>query len=180
VAREKSEAAAARRRENREAEQAELEKIKAENRGRTAPKTTRAEIERRRAEERAAREREEAAAAAAAGVVMQDPDAPLEANPNRDTGADLAAIARGDLVSAGSVEDAVAQLSVDEPADRHPEKRVKAAYRAYEEARLPELRAENPGLRLTQVKDLLWKEFQNHPDNPMVQKRERELKSSLS
>lgn len=53
--------------------------------------------------------------------------------------------------------------------DKHPERRVKAAYSAYEERRLPELRKENPGLRLQQVKNLLHKEFSKSPENPMNQ-----------
>ncbi|KAK6199330.1 uncharacterized protein RJT21DRAFT_121649 [Scheffersomyces amazonensis] len=53
--------------------------------------------------------------------------------------------------------------------DRHPERRVKAAYNAYEEKRLPEVRKENPGLRLQQIKHLIFKEFQKSPENPMNQ-----------
>ncbi|KGQ96322.1 hypothetical protein MEU_01853 [Candida albicans P37005] len=53
--------------------------------------------------------------------------------------------------------------------DRHPERRVKAAYNAYEEKRLPEVRKENPGLRLNQIKNLIFKEFQKSPENPMNQ-----------
>lgn len=53
--------------------------------------------------------------------------------------------------------------------DRHPERRVKAAYSAYEEKRLPEIRKEQPGLRLQQLKQLLFKEFQKSPENPMNQ-----------
>lgn len=53
--------------------------------------------------------------------------------------------------------------------DKHPERRVKAAYAAYEERRLPEIRKENPGLRLAQAKNLLFKEFQKSPENPMNQ-----------
>lgn len=53
--------------------------------------------------------------------------------------------------------------------DRHPEKRVKAAFAAYEEKRTPELRKEHPGLRLQQIKNLVFKEFQKSPENPMNQ-----------
>ncbi|EMG50805.1 hypothetical protein G210_0674, partial [Candida maltosa Xu316] len=53
--------------------------------------------------------------------------------------------------------------------DRHPERRVKAAYNAYEEKRLAEVRKENPGLRLNQIKNLIFKEFQKSPENPMNQ-----------
>lgn len=53
--------------------------------------------------------------------------------------------------------------------DKHPERRVKAAYLAYEDRRLPELRKENPGLRLQQIKNLIHKEFSKSPENPMNQ-----------
>lgn len=53
--------------------------------------------------------------------------------------------------------------------DRHPEKRVKAAYAVFEERRLPELRVEHPGLRLTQMKEMIRKEFGKSPENPMNQ-----------
>ncbi|PSK35526.1 hypothetical protein C7M61_004563 [Candidozyma pseudohaemuli] len=53
--------------------------------------------------------------------------------------------------------------------ERHPERRVKAAYAAYEERRLPEVKKENPGLRQQQMKQLIFKEFQKSPENPMNQ-----------
>ena len=53
--------------------------------------------------------------------------------------------------------------------DRHPERRFKAAYSAFEETRLPELKLEHPGLRLNQMKDLIRKEFEKSPLNPFNQ-----------
>lgn len=53
--------------------------------------------------------------------------------------------------------------------DRHPERRFKAAYTAYEESRLPELKQEHPGLRLNQMKELIHKEFEKSPLNPFNQ-----------
>lgn len=45
----------------------------------------------------------------------------------------------------------------DSPADveRHPEKRMKAAYAAFEEKHIPRLREENPNMRLSQIKQML-------------------------
>ena len=51
--------------------------------------------------------------------------------------------------------------------DRHPEKRVKAAYQEFESKRLPILKTENPNLRLSQLKQMLKKEWQKSPDNPL-------------
>ena len=42
--------------------------------------------------------------------------------------------------------------------DRHPEKRVKAAYIKFEEERLAEMRIEFPTLKLSQLKERLFKE----------------------
>lgn len=53
--------------------------------------------------------------------------------------------------------------------DKHPERRVKAAYLAYEEKRLPELKKEHPGLRQQQLKNMINKEFQKAPENPFNQ-----------
>lgn len=55
--------------------------------------------------------------------------------------------------------------------DRHPEKRVKAAYAAFEERRMQALKAENPNLRLSQLRQMLKKEWQRSPENPMNQPR---------
>jgi Coiled-coil domain-containing protein 124 /Oxs1 len=62
--------------------------------------------------------------------------------------------------------------SVDDAAavDMHPEKRMKAAYTAFEEKRLPILKEENPNLRLSQLKQLLKKEWNRSPDNPLNQR----------
>eukprot|EP00743_Colponemidia_sp_Colp-15_P001685 GILK01001841.1.p1 GENE.GILK01001841.1~~GILK01001841.1.p1 ORF type:complete len:235 (+),score=56.30 GILK01001841.1:50-706(+) len=54
--------------------------------------------------------------------------------------------------------------------DRHPEKRLKAAYASYEEANMPILKAENPGLKLSQLKQLLFKQWSKSPENPLNQR----------
>ncbi|KAF5094996.1 hypothetical protein D0Z03_001932 [Geotrichum reessii] len=53
--------------------------------------------------------------------------------------------------------------------DRHPERRFKAAYAAFEESRLPQLKEEHPGLRQNQMKELIRKEFEKSPLNPFNQ-----------
>lgn len=52
--------------------------------------------------------------------------------------------------------------------DRHPERRYKAAYAAFEERRLDEMKDEK-GLRRDQKLAQLRKEFEKHPDNPFNQ-----------
>jgi hypothetical protein len=51
--------------------------------------------------------------------------------------------------------------------DAHPERRMKAAWLAYEEKHLPLLRMEKPGLKQSQYKDMLWRQWQKSSDNPM-------------
>ncbi|KAJ2487834.1 hypothetical protein IWW37_005094 [Coemansia sp. RSA 2050] len=53
--------------------------------------------------------------------------------------------------------------------DRHPERRARAAYHLYEEREIERLRTENPGLRLGQIKDLIYKAWQKSPENPLNQ-----------
>ncbi|XP_070542109.1 coiled-coil domain-containing protein 124-like [Ptychodera flava] len=90
-------------------------------------------------------------------------ETPLEENPNR--------LLEEGAVEARSVEDAIAVLSVKEAEkDRHPEKRMKAAYAAYEQENLPRLKAENPNMRLSQVKQMLKKDWMKAPENPMNQR----------
>ena len=73
-------------------------------------------------------------------------------------------------LEARTVDEAIAVLSVgQEPQDRHPERRMKAAYTAYEERELPRLKEENPNLRMSQLKQLLRKEWMKSPENPMNQ-----------
>jgi hypothetical protein len=82
---------------------------------------------------------------------------------------------QGGVISASSLDEAVQALTVqDDEDDRHPERRMKAAYREYEEAKWEELKRDNPGLRHSQLKDLLWKQWQKAPENPLVQAALRE------
>merc|ERR1712029_784929 len=85
---------------------------------------------------------------------------PLEENVNR-----LAV----EGVEARNIEEAISALNVsNSPAvDKHPEKRMKAAYEDFENVRLPQLKSENPSMRLSQLKQMLRKEWQKHPDNPL-------------
>lgn len=53
--------------------------------------------------------------------------------------------------------------------DRHPERRLKAAFAAFEEINLPRLKNEHPNLRLSQLKQMLKKEWMKSPENPLNQ-----------
>ncbi|NP_001086949.1 coiled-coil domain-containing protein 124-B [Xenopus laevis] len=88
---------------------------------------------------------------------------PLEENVNRRV------LEEGE-VEARTVEDAIAALSIGKELDRHPERRMKAAFTAFEEINMPLLKQENPNMRLSQLKQLLKKEWMKSPENPMNQK----------
>jgi hypothetical protein len=48
-----------------------------------------------------------------------------------------------------TIDDAISGLSTkDESDDKHPEKRLKAAFTAYEKNNMPMLRSDNPGLKV--------------------------------
>lgn len=46
---------------------------------------------------------------------------------------------------------------------------MKAAYNAFEEVQLPILKKQNPTLRLSQIKQMLKKEWMKSPENPLNQ-----------
>jgi hypothetical protein len=73
-----------------------------------------------------------------------------------------------DLLAATTISGSGASSSTKE-VEKHPERRVKAAYKAYEEVMLPKVKADNPSLRLTQLKEILWKMWQKAPENPFNQ-----------
>jgi len=66
-------------------------------------------------------------------------------------------------------EDKASLLQDAAKLDSHPERRFKAAFEGYFEQELPNARKDHPGLRLQQYRDLLYKQFQKHPDNPFNQ-----------
>ncbi|XP_040846873.1 coiled-coil domain-containing protein 124 [Ochotona curzoniae] len=121
-------------------------------------KVTRAQIEDTLRREQQHREAPEPAEKAKSHL-----EVPLEENVNRR-------VQEEGSVEARTIEDAIAVLSVAEEADRHPERRMRAAFAAFEEAQLPRLKQENPNMRLSQLKQLLKKEWLRSPDNPMNQR----------
>ncbi|XP_033163481.1 coiled-coil domain-containing protein 124 [Drosophila mauritiana] len=96
----------------------------------------------------------------AARVVVQNH---IEENLNRSM---------ADTDVASNIDEALVVLSVnDSEEDKHPEKRMRAAYKTFEANNLPRIKAENPSLRMSQWKQLLMKEWNKSPDNPFNQAR---------
>lgn len=128
----------------------------------TAPpsKVTRAQID--EAERNKRRQQESEGATALPRGVVKGPS--VEQNPNHLLRERLE---KGEL-DARTVGEAIDVLSVSQDrADMHPERRLKAAFAAFEERELPRLKQENLNLRQSQVKQLLRKEWLKSPENPM-------------
>lgn len=83
--------------------------------------------------------------------------------------------AKDKAISASGIDNALDALTLttgsanDLKLDRHPERRYKAAYKAYEERRLPEIELEHPGLRKNQRIEIVRKEFEKSEENPFNQ-----------
>ena len=114
------------------------------------------------------------------------PSKPKGANAKTATkktrGLDLSQLESSDIPSskaapalnASGIENALDALGLtadnkSEKIDRHPERRYKAAYAAYEARRLPEVEEEFKGLRRNQRVELIKKEFEKSPENPFNQ-----------
>ena len=61
------------------------------------------------------------------------------------------------------------KITTRKPSRDIPSGSFKAAYKAFEERRLPEIESESPGLRRNQRVEQARKEFERHPDNPFNQ-----------
>uniref|UniRef100_A0A3B3S3V9 Coiled-coil domain containing 124 n=1 Tax=Paramormyrops kingsleyae TaxID=1676925 RepID=A0A3B3S3V9_9TELE len=88
---------------------------------------------------------------------------PLELNVNR-------IVPEEGTIEARTIEDAIAALSTAEDLDRHPERRMRAAFATFEELHMCRLKKENPNMRLSQLKQLLKKEWAKSPENPLNQR----------
>uniref|UniRef100_A0A182N5M1 Coiled-coil domain-containing protein n=1 Tax=Anopheles dirus TaxID=7168 RepID=A0A182N5M1_9DIPT len=137
----------------------EMNSIKTTAKAPPAPKVTRSQIESEI--EKRNRTAETVSAPAKQPAVVKE--VPLEENLNR---------VMADTEVAQTIDQAIAVLSVgDASTDRHPEKRMKAAYKAYEEEELKHLKQEYPSLKLSQLKQMVFKNWQKAPENPMNQTR---------
>ena len=77
--------------------------------------------------------------------------------------------------SASNIDDALIllessnQLAASVSVEKHPERRMKAAFALFEMQEMPKLRAEFPTLRHSQLLERLYKLWQKSPDNPFNQ-----------
>jgi hypothetical protein len=78
---------------------------------------------------------------------------------------------KGAALNASGIENALDALEIaassdNTKIDKHPERRFKAAYAAFEARRLPEIEQEFPGLRKQQRIEKCRKEFEKSEENP--------------
>ncbi|XP_019165211.1 PREDICTED: coiled-coil domain-containing protein 124-like [Ipomoea nil] len=129
------------------------------------PKMTEAELRRRREEEQAAMQKRAEEEKRRQSRIAEEEEyerVVLVTNTNRDDS----------IIEARTVDEALAHMTIaadNLPVDKHPEKRLKASFKAFEEAELRRLKEEKPGLTHTQYKDLIWKLWKKSPDNPLNQ-----------
>eukprot|EP00128_Syssomonas_multiformis_P011322 Colp12_sorted_trinity150504_noHs@35528 len=143
-----------------EAEEAANSKVSAK--AKPAPKITRQQIQINHEIENKERERLEKQAA----KEKAKEEAIIPENTNRMVDEFIG----DDGLYARTVEEAIAGLSTqDAGLDKHPERRMKATYKAYEEKWTPLLKEENPSLKLSQIRQLIKKQWQKAPENPMNQ-----------
>ena len=55
--------------------------------------------------------------------------------------------------------------------DKHPEKRMRAAWNAYFEKQLPIYKAEYPSFKRNQLINMIQKEFKKSPENPVYKQQ---------
>ena len=139
---------------------------------REAEEAKRAEAARKKAEKDALLKEEEASIGGRAEPKKSK--APVK----KSRGLDLAQLDDDgpSTLNASGIDNALDALDITAGSDKakvdtHPERRFAAAYRAYEERRLSEMKADGSGmgLRQEQKKQRIRKEFDKSPENPFNQ-----------
>ena len=74
------------------------------------------------------------------------------------------------IIEASGIENALQEISLEEY-DKHPEKRMRAAWNAFFEKQLPIYKENYPNLKRQQYINMIQKEFKTSPDNPVYMKK---------
>jgi len=93
----------------------------------------------------------------------------LEENPNR-LEAEQDALDKqqySEVIKATGINEALEKLDVK--TDKHPEKRMKAAFGEYVEQQLPLIKRESPSLKRSQLMEIIKKNWKKAPENPFNQ-----------
>ena len=99
------------------------------------------------------------------GLVDDDTDGPTD---RQFSGRHANKASMEDMQGTG-LDSALNAMSVNGGDDRHHEKRMKAAYKAYEEKMMPEMKQTYPGLKRQQYLDKIFTSWKKSPENPMNQ-----------
>lgn len=115
------------------------------------------------------RQKKKAEEARLSGVVVSDP---LLANTNSMIGGSLEGngtlnktLAKGEVDATG-LDAALNAMSISKN-DEHPEKRMKALHKAFEERMMPEMKEDYPGLKRSQYLEKIFALWKKSPENPM-------------
>lgn len=111
---------------------------------------------------RAAQEAAAAKVAAAKGVVMRDDHALMRANTNA---------LDDDDAGATGIDNALGLLGVRD--DAVESKNIRVLYNAFLDKTMPQIRADNPGLKMSQYKERVQKLWDKSPENPRNQEPSR-------
>lgn len=104
--------------------------------------------------------------AAAKGINLDHADDMMVQNTNRMD---------SEFEDVSGLDAAIGLLTVKgDEAMQHPEKKQKAAYNAYFDRMLPQMKEDCPGLKLSQYKERIFDMWQKAPENPMNIKRREE------
>ena len=141
-------------------EDAAMSKPKAKDKkGGSAPKMSRAEIaakamaklkEKEKEDKKKKKEIEESGGNEYMGALME--------NDNKKEGID-----------ASGIDDAISALSMGEGSGAGKKVNMKAAFKEFEEREIARLKEENPGLKLSQLKERAFQAWQKSPENPQNQ-----------
>lgn len=77
-----------------------------------------------------------------------------------------ASLEKGDIHASG-IDSALSAMSVGGQDDEHPEKRMKALHKAFEERMMPEMKQQYPGLKRSQYLEKIFAIWKKSPENPM-------------
>eukprot|EP00956_Cyclotella_meneghiniana_P037820 scaffold145251_cov73-Cyclotella_meneghiniana.AAC.3 len=130
----------------------------------------------REAQQSAEREKKQKEEQAMKDPLLANTDAMIGMDGPDDDGGNTMAVGRKanvssmDDIQASGLDSALSKLSMGAGGDdRHPEKRIKAAYKAYEEKMMPEVKQQYPGLKRQQYLDKIFALWKKSPENPMNQ-----------
>lgn len=151
-----------------DAEKKSKEKKKSERIKKEREASAAAEREKKGKEDQAKRDPLMANTDAMLGMAGDEDDAERSASMSSvGRAANVASMAE---LQASGLDSALSAMAVGEGRDeRHPEKRRKAAYEAYKEKMMPEMKQQYPGMKRQQYLDKIFTAWKKSPENPMNQ-----------